>query len=543
MAGLAIIDLTSDLSDAESAPTAAQERPQKNPPGSLPETVPSVLSNSAQGRHACSQQHIDTLSRTDAQLRQPGRAVGGVVGDTSPAVNFSRPSGNEPDHQLRQSPPASRVVNWLDPQSSNLDSAAAAQQDVGGGRSASTSCGKRELSEAPPPEKRVRRKALSPDVKERREAEKKRRMEAAAEKRAKRDAEQIRKTAERDKKKQEKIERDAQKERDRVAKLQQRAATKEARGGLKDHAMSVQLSKELVLSPVGRLLTEELQAAKPPYHVDLVDGPLSPLRTVTWTTSDTRGRRREAEGKGIPAAQPAPGVDDDDEQVVPYLLIHLQAAEYVAIVTGADGLEGLLAQVAAVHPDRTLGLLLQGVDNYLTTLERRQYRQNDGELPSFDRNVVDAATLDLAVRYPGVRFTHIHDNTGAAEHVVFLTRALAKQPFAPQVSEFNVPSSFSGGSSISSQLWASNPLCGPQKSLYKALQCIPSLSSASQHAVAAHYSSLASLSAALLDPTRSEKASVAAMLGTGSTRRIGPAAAQKLHQLLTTLDPDAPLVT
>lgn len=52
----------------------------------------------------------------------------------------------------------------------------------------------------------------------------------------------------------------------------------------------------------------------------------------------------------------------------------------------------------------------------------------------FSKEPVEAAVGALTVRWPGVRHCQLHDTEALGEHVLYLTRQLAEQPYASQAS-------------------------------------------------------------------------------------------------------------
>mmetsp|Transcript_8426 Transcript_8426/g.25288 ORF Transcript_8426/g.25288 Transcript_8426/m.25288 type:complete len:180 (-) Transcript_8426:123-662(-) len=157
----------------------------------------------------------------------------------------------------------------------------------------------------------------------------------------------------------------------------------------------------------------------------------------------------------------------------------------------------------------------------------------------FNPRSVQQTLMSLITTYPGVRYRLVRDAAEAAEYCVLLTRALAKQPYEPQ-DDFLATHGGNGGAS------GDGILSREREVLARCLQVVPHMGVPGQQALAAQHASLGALMASLLDDSRRSEAekidSIANVQPRGSQRRIGPSAAKKLINLLTTLDPDAPFV-
>eukprot|EP00884_Botryococcus_braunii_P002754 jgi/Botrbrau1/1247/Bobra.0163s0040.1 len=320
----------------------------------------------------------------------------------------------------------------------------------------------------------------------------------------------------------------AAKEAERQAKKNEREAALRLKGSGKraEEDMRVLLDRRVPLHPcckdvISTLARESLNAAISPG-----DHPLAPRASLLWQ-------------RAVPSRD---GLCES-LQDIPYVLVILSGEQFVAEVD--DGhLQALLNASANAHPGYTLSLLLVGLDHYLTTRERRDFRREVSvSAGAFIRQRYDQAVASLAVQWPGVRHHLVPDAAAAAERIVQLTKALAQQPHKGTASFLE---SFGGPKrdTISAkQLLVQCPIQDPKRqTTFYALSYVPDVGPPIAHTLADRFPSLAALTTYFLDPTRSqadkekELANLPRALGGA---RLGPSAIRRLCALLTTDDPFA----
>lgn len=270
---------------------------------------------------------------------------------------------------------------------------------------------------------------------------------------------------------------------------------------------------------------------------------LHPYKGIAWL------RQVPAPAPGDGSSSGIQGESQGGYQLVntrlPYVMVCMEAEEFVEEVL-RDGLEGLLELRC---PGCVAWLTVCGLEGYLTRRERSEAARNlqarSGQV-GFVRLPVDEFVVDLAVRCPGVRFRDVVDLAAAGEHVLAVSKAIAREPYKANDATLWLGSHSQKQTQPWRSLLGSHPLPHrPTEVCAEALYKVPvsSLGPGVAHAVAAHCGGLGGLMRALLDPTRSqaEKCRELEYLPrTGSARpmKVGPAAAAVLHRLLTATDAD-----
>ncbi|KAK9823741.1 hypothetical protein WJX72_005067 [[Myrmecia] bisecta] len=391
-------------------------------------------------------------------------------------------------------------------------------------------------SEEEAPHPRRRKTAPSGDKeadKERKRAEK----EAARREKAERLA--LEKEAKARQRAVDKAEKERQKEQLKQFKKQQKEELQRAKGNFSMKETQVIFDKEVLLKLKWAYEASQ-QLREKDMGVAIMDLPLSGRGVVF---------RRQV--PALPAAASDSQVADSASalpgslvwQDLPYVLLCFTAADFTAQVE-KDRLQSVFDAAGAAYPEFSVGLLIEGLEHYLTQRGRQDFRRDGpGAAASFDRRTVDNFLMDIAVRRPGVHFRLAVDGPQCAEHLVGLARALADQPYKVQESYL---ACFGGGGRDSASIKALEiqyPIELPDRAVwFKALTYMQGLPPGAAHVIANTYTSLGALASVYMDDSKSERTK--AMLledltkpGEGARSRVGPAASKKLYRFLTATDP------
>ncbi|KAK9810672.1 hypothetical protein WJX73_009334 [Symbiochloris irregularis] len=387
-----------------------------------------------------------------------------------------------------------------------------------------------ELAPAPArPRGRTQGGRLTEEEKAARAAERERQKEATAARKAQEKADKAQERA------RAKAQREADKAAEKAAKSQATHERRQATGSFKDREILVWVGNCVVTWPGGTnilsaLNTRPFRELKEPYKYGVRTHSLAPFRSLQW--------QRARDGTPADATRPA-----EDFQDIPYVAVILTAEE--AVREAENAFERLVHLSAQRLPGFTLSILMVGLEQHLRNRERSEYRTQGPSVLGFNKEPVEQAISALTVRYPGVRHCQLHDNEALGEHVLYLTRQLTEQPYAPQDAFLGNFGGKSKDTQTASQVLSKYPLEHPdQKVVFNALQHIPSLGATHAQPLAQEFKSLGNIMALLHDPygsrntTRAMREMSRAVIGTAD-RCIGPAAIERMEHILTCEDPDA----
>ncbi|BDA47405.1 Crossover junction endonuclease EME1B [Coccomyxa sp. Obi] len=388
--------------------------------------------------------------------------------------------------------------------------------------------------EIPPPPQR--RRAQGKTAEERAEV-------AAAKEREKQE-----KKAAKERTKQEKA---AQKEQEKRQKAQerldrQRDNGKKALEDIRTVLCPAAMSHATTLKVMERLIADEFKYEVNiggPLPLGAAAGSVPTLRSILWKRR-IYPRRSDAE-----ESQVSQGVDGDTEpevfQDIPYVLLHMTGEELVTWLE-KDTLDNLLARVAAAHAGYTLGLLIEGLHSYLKRRENADYRRLGPGGGGFNSTGYEEMLARLIVDQPGVHHRCVADAAAAADHISYLTKALAQQPYKAQEAFLSQFGGSGKGTKDRYATLARYPLQHrAREPWYHALSYVVDIGPTQAHPIVNQHPSLGQLMAIYADPTRSqrEKENLVADLRYvgGDNRRVGPAASKRLFALFTATDPLMPL--
>ncbi|KAL3153302.1 hypothetical protein ABBQ38_011646 [Trebouxia sp. C0009 RCD-2024] len=258
------------------------------------------------------------------------------------------------------------------------------------------------------------------------------------------------------------------------------------------------LDSKLAAHKTGRDIMDKLQSysKKAPtpcsgLNIDIQTNPMTPIKSIRWRRASV--------------AESGADMSSSDAEDVPYVMLYFTPEEFVTEVE-KDNFQSVFHRAAGVHPDCTLGLMVDKLDTWLIQAERKGYsdniRANVCNAGGFRRTKTDLFVSDLAVRWPGVRHMLALDQAQAAGYVVSLTCALAMQPYKAQETWLY---SYGGTKETTAlrELMTGKPLEHKEREAWlAALVHVDSVAPAAAHGVASAYPSLSILLAACLDPCK-----------------------------------------
>ncbi|KAL0030353.1 hypothetical protein WJX77_011899 [Trebouxia sp. C0004] len=362
------------------------------------------------------------------------------------------------------------------------------------------------------------RKARAAEAKERKKAE------AAAEKEGKRLYRE-----------QEKAAKLAAKEVQKQEKQKEKVENRASKGYYALQEITAVLDTQLVKDPLGSAIMDKLRScpgkATAPctgIQFEVQTNPMKPCKSVVW--------------KRCSVPEPGRAVEAEDAEDVPYVLLYFTAAEFVAEVE-KDQFQSMMRKCGEVHPDHTLGLMVDKLDGYLKQQDGKGYREKMRNGMStaggFRRGKTDEFLADLAVRWPGVRHMLAVDPHQAAEHVLNLTIALGLQPYKAQETWLYAFGGTKDTPALRSLLVECDMPHKERQGWFHALAHVPSVAPGIAHGIACQFPSMGALLATCMDPCKDKRDTQRLLenLMQHKAKRVGPMAARKLIGLLTSEDP------
>ncbi|KAK9836458.1 hypothetical protein WJX74_000915 [Apatococcus lobatus] len=509
--------------------------------------------NKISSRASCQQQAADRvpMHSQQARLSATGRGPGTCQHPPGPLSPCS--SGTVDVSEELRSPPQLLSSPEVARPSFGQTSAVAQQRKQGGAGGKAKATNRSAASqawddmdadlagEAPPPKKRSTAGSRLTD--EEREANRK---AAENEKEAKRAAREVDKEAKRLRKEREKADkanqtqenkamREMMKQAAKVARAQDREEVQRCKGNFALNEIRVLLDNRFAASRSCRPILEALETNKQssksaPLECLIKEAmPMRPYKSALWERFRPNAVAASSQG----AVGGSRGKAETILEQVPYVMVFFEAAELVAEVQ-RDKLQGLMRKAAAAHPGYTLGILAEGLAHHCDMRERR-------ENGAFDTRPIYKLIDSLGIIYPGVRYRLARDAAEMADHVLRLTRALARLPYNKEASLLDVYGGKQNTEKIG-QLNQTHPLGSfERKTWFEAIGVIPHLAPNAAHAIASKHPSLGNLLSIYLDPSRSMAANAKLLDGLPSAaggNRVGATTSKKVFSILTASDPD-----
>ncbi|KAL4434111.1 hypothetical protein ABPG75_000552 [Micractinium tetrahymenae] len=239
---------------------------------------------------------------------------------------------------------------------------------------------------------------------------------------------------------------------------------------------------------------------------------------------------------------------EEQWQDEPHVMLVFQPQELIDAVR-ADRLASLFSLLERRAPGQRPYLLVAGLAAHITGTERRQHQADMRAGPQVPRQqsvrvLMEQFVTSLAVECPRLAFRDVVDAAQAAQHVRLLTVAIANSHHRETDATVFLRAHDRSDRTSVTNLLINNPL--EDSSLEPCLRClasVPAVKPGIAHALATNYGSLGGLMDMLLEPNRSDKEKeqeIASLrnVGTATVRRVGPAAARQLLQLLRSSDPN-----
>ncbi|CAD7695021.1 unnamed protein product [Ostreobium quekettii] len=395
-------------------------------------------------------------------------------------------------------------------------------------------------------EEKARRREKEEEKRRRREEKEEEKRRVREEKEAERLRAKEQKERIRQQQKEEKLhERQQEKER----KAQEREDARRCRGSHALKEICVQISTSLAKCELGIEIFRQLQLQELNY--DVVQLPLKHRWCISWQRRRLATKASQP-GVSVPIgsqvdmhsqALPGPNQGTCTEVVenLPYTMVAFMAEDFVNEVLD-DGLCSLFCEVASVHCNCTLGLMVVGLEAYLQRLEKQSSKKR---APGGGRKPIDDFLIRLTTHHPGVRYKLVADTLQGAQHVACLSVCLARQPYY-RTGRFLGSSGGSKGVNTVSEIEAAVH-DAPQHSAAFAmlLHAIPGVGPRDAQAVALEHPTFRELMGAYDDSNRSaaEKRGLLSNLlqPPAKKRRVGPAVSTRIHRLFTADDPETVL--
>ncbi|KAA6428486.1 MAG: crossover junction endonuclease EME1B-like [Trebouxia sp. A1-2] len=364
------------------------------------------------------------------------------------------------------------------------------------------------------------------------EARKARAAEAKEKKKAEAAAEKERKKLQREQEKAAKLTaKEVQKQEKQKEKVENRAS----KGYYALQEITAVLDTELVKDPLGSAIMDKLRSctgkATAPcsgIQFEVQTNPMKPCKSIVW--------------RRCSVPEPGRAVEAEDAEDVPYVLLYFTAAEFVAEVE-KDWFQSIMRRCAELHPDHTLGLMVDKLDGYLKQQDGKGYREKMRNGMStaggFRRGKTDEFLADLAVRWPGVRHMLAVDPHQAAEHVLNLTIALGLQPYKAQETWLYAFGGTKDTPALRTLLVECDMPHKDRQGWFHALAHVPSVAPGMAHGIACQFPSMGALLATCMDPCKDKRDTQKLIenLTQHTAKRVGPMAARKLIGFLTSEDP------
>eukprot|EP00892_Ulva_mutabilis_P007325 jgi/Ulvmu1/4965/UM207_0009.1 len=306
---------------------------------------------------------------------------------------------------------------------------------------------------------------------------------------------------------------------------QAKAAEKRARGGHATDEIEVTVDAGITSLKHGKAIIAALDHNEVKFRYTVKDGQLRDWPTIIW--------RREV----------AVGSAHELETVqVPYVMLVLTGRQGEELLRSTDRTKKMMRTVCDTFGAVSLSLLFVGLERHLTAKERADYRSAaNGQLDparGFSGRQHMHNLLSLHFWEEGVVYRDCNDAAQAAEHVIGVTAAIAHQPY--KGGEDNVAAFTKKRSEALTSVEGSTELSAAQRQVFKAISGAVHIGPLAAQAVTCRYHSLGSIMRDLTGGTRGDFCNEVENLRAGS-RRVGPAAVQKLQWLFTCENPEANL--